>query len=95
MKVRHDVQRSRFVVQLDGAEAELVYARRGDRAIDLQHTEVPPSERNQGIADALVRAAVAYAREQELRVIPTCPYVLAWFRRHPKERAALGVDRPA
>ena len=94
MDVLHDIQHSRFVIPLSGGEAELVYEIVGDDAIDLQHTEVPPSERNQGVADALVRAALAYAREHELRVVPTCPYVQAWVRRHPDERAS-GVDRSA
>jgi predicted GNAT family acetyltransferase len=85
---QHDIERSRFVIRLNGGEAELVYARVGDDAIDLQHTEVPPSDRNQGVAGALVRAALAYAREHGLRVIPSCPYVRAWFRRHPEERLA-------
>ena len=82
MKVQHDVQNSRFVVPLTDAEAELVYSLR-DGTIDLQHTEVPPADRNQGIADSLVRAALAYARERELRVIPSCPYVKAWLKRNP------------
>ena len=95
MNVLHDIQHSRFVIPLSAGEAELVYAMVGNDAIDLQHTEVPPSDRNQGIADALVWEALAYAGKHELRVIPTCPYVQAWFRRHPEERLASGVDRSA
>jgi predicted GNAT family acetyltransferase len=85
MNVEHDMQRSRFVIPLNDGEAELVYKFVGEDAIDLQHTAVPPVERNKGVADLLVRAAVAYAREHELRVIATCPYVQAWVRRHPEE----------
>ena len=95
MKVQHDAQHSRFVVPLSTGEAELVYALAGDDAIDLLHTEVPPRDRNQGIADSMVRTALAYAREHGLRVIPSCPYVRDWFRRHPEKRHALGVDRSA
>jgi uncharacterized protein len=72
MNVQHDLQHSRFIIPLDRGEAELVYALVGDDAIDLQHTGVPASDRNRGVADALVRKAMAYAREHELRVIPTC-----------------------
>ena len=86
MNVQHDIQGSRFVIPLNGGEAELVYALVGDHAVDLRHTEVPPSDRNQGIAGALVQAAVEYAREHGLRVIATCPYVQAWLRKHPEER---------
>jgi uncharacterized protein len=83
MNVQHDTGRSRFVITLDDGEAELVYAMVGGDAIDLQHTEVPRGDRNKGVADALVREALAYAREHELRVVPTCPYVQAWLRKHP------------
>ena len=86
MNVQHDIQGSRFVIPLNGGEAELVYALVGDDAIDLQHTQVPRSDRNQGIASSLVQAAVTYAREHSLLVIATCPYVQAWLRKHPEER---------
>jgi hypothetical protein len=58
----------------------------GDDVLNLQHTEVPPSAKGQGVGDALVRHALAYARERGLRVMATCPYVQAWLRRHPNER---------
>jgi predicted GNAT family acetyltransferase len=95
MNVEHDDQHSRFVIPLAGGEAQLVYSLPGDHTIDLQHTEVPPAHRNRGVADTLVRAAVRYAREHQLRVIASCPYVKAWFRRHPSERAASAVDGSA
>jgi predicted GNAT family acetyltransferase len=86
MTVRHDPEGSRFVVQLPDGEAQLFYAPFGDDILDLQHTEVPPSGQGEGVGDALVRAALAYAREHQLQVMATCPYVQAWLRRHPEER---------
>ena len=86
MTVQHDIEGSRFVVSLPDGEAQLVYAPFGDDLLDLQHTEVPPSGHHQGVGDALVRAALAYARERDLNVIATCPYVQSWLRRHPEER---------
>jgi len=74
------------MVTLADGDAELLYGMFGDDVIDLQHTEVPPSGKGQGVGDALVRAALAYARERGLRVMATCPYVQAWLRRHPEER---------
>lgn len=84
--VQHDREHSRFFVSLPDGDAELFYAPFGDDMLDLQHTEVPPSGKGQGVGDALVRAALAYARENVLKVIATCPYVQAWLRRHPEER---------
>lgn len=86
MIVRHDPEGSRFVVSLRDGDAQLIYAPFGDDILDLQHTEVPPSGQGEGVGDALVRAALGYARERGLRVIATCPYVQAWLRRHPEER---------
>lgn len=87
MTVEHDVQAQRFFVRLpDGAEAELVYGEFGDGILDLQHTEVPPTARGTGVGDALVRAALAFARERGQRIVATCPYVQRWLKAHPEER---------
>jgi uncharacterized protein len=86
MTVQHDPERSRFFVALADGDAELVYAPFSDDILDLQHTEVPPSGQGHGVADALVRAALAFARQRNLNVIATCPYVQGWLRRHPQER---------
>jgi uncharacterized protein len=86
MTVQHDPERSRFFVALPDGDAGLVYAPFNDDILDLQHTEVPPSGKGHGVADALVRAALAFARQRNLHVIATCPYVQGWLRRHPKER---------
>jgi uncharacterized protein len=84
--VQHDPQHSRFFVPLPDGDAELLYAPFSEDILELMHTKVPPSGQGHGVGDALVRAALAYAREQGLRVIATCPYVQAWLRRHPGER---------
>lgn len=54
------------------------------RVIVYTHTEVPPVLAGNGIAGLMVRAALAHARESHLRVIPQCPYVSAYLRRHPE-----------
>ena len=86
VSVRHDPDRSRFVVELPDGQAELLYAVFADDVLDLQHTEVPPAGRGRGVGDALVRAALGYAHERGAKVMATCPYVQAWLRRHPGER---------
>jgi predicted GNAT family acetyltransferase len=86
MTVQHDPAGSRFFVRFDDGDAQLIYAPFSDDILELQHTEVPPSAEGRGVADALVRAALQYARAQQMRVIATCPYVQAWLRRHPEER---------
>jgi predicted GNAT family acetyltransferase len=89
MTVEHEETAQRFVVHLDGADAELTYTRPDAPTIDLQHTEVPEAGRGRGVADALAGAAFAYARSQGLKVMPTCPFVRRWLEHHPEERDLL------
>ncbi len=91
----HHPEHHRWIVPIDGAEeAVLTYEEVGGGVLDLQHTVVPPAARGRGVADALVRAAVAHARDTGGRLVPTCPYVAAWMRRHPDAHDVLadGVD---
>lgn len=92
MNVEHDTNNSRFIVRLDDDEAELTYSMAGPRLIELVHTFVPESARGHHVAEALAQAAMDYARERGLKVVPTCPFVRRWLAHHPAE--AKLVDAP-
>ena len=81
--VRHEPDAEQWAAAVEGGDAVLAYATRDDGTLDLQHTIVPPEARGRKVADALVRAAVAHARDAGVRLVPTCPYVAAWASRHP------------
>ena len=53
-----------------------------DGARDAEHTLVPPAIGGRGVAGKLVEALVGDARTQGFKVIPTCSYVAAQFKRH-------------
>lgn len=80
--LHHDPASQRFTTQVDGIEAELVYALRGARMVIL-HTGVPSAIGGRGVAAALVTAALEHARAQGWRVVPACSYAAAFIRRHP------------
>ena len=86
--ITHDVARSSFEAQVDGGVAECVYRLQGG-VMNIVHTEVPPASEGRGIAAALVRAALAHARAQGLRVRPSCSYVRTYMRRHPETQDLL------
>ena len=86
MNVEHDEAGRRFVIRAEGSEGELTYRREGDGVLNLMHTGVDPDLRGEGAASALVRSAFEYAREQNLRVVPSCSYVRAWVERHPDQQ---------
>ena len=47
-----------------------------------EHTFVPPSHRGKGVAELLVQALVADARQQGFTIAPDCSYVERYFDRH-------------
>ena len=82
IEVRHNDKASQFEVLRDGLLAVLQYDRTDHRLI-LLHTEVPEPLAGQGIGSALVRAALAYAREAHMLVLPRCPVVQIYLHGHP------------
>ncbi len=83
MTAQHDSDNHRFTIETDAGTAELVYEMRGD-TIAYVHTLVPKAARGEDVGSALVRAGLDYARENELGVIPACPFVKAYMDRHPE-----------
>lgn len=79
--VVHNPAAEQFEIRADAGIAALKYVQRGD-TLDLMHTRVPSELEGQGYGAALARAALDYARENGLKVIPTCPFVSAYLRRH-------------
>ena len=89
--VRDDAVHHRFVVEQDGALAELVYRTEPGRLV-LVHTEVPESLGGRGIGATLVRAAVARASSEGLTVVPWCPFARRWLQDHPDDAATVTID---
>lgn len=88
VQVRHNESAQRFEAELNGQMALLEY-RRYPQAIAYTHTEVPEAFQGRGIGAELVKAALAYAREQKLPVIPLCTFVAGYLRRHPEYHDAV------
>ena len=85
--VQHDPAQQRFVVRLpDGSDAVLAYEPVGRDVLDLRHTLVPTASQGQGVGESLVRAALAHARREHKRIVPTCHFVQSWLDRHPEDR---------
>lgn len=80
-QVTHDRTRCRFEVIQDGHTAYLEYELK-NREMDIVHTVVPPPMEGKGIASALMKQALVYAKEQGFQVIPTCSFADAYLRRN-------------
>ena len=74
----------RYVVVLDGHEAEMTYSRAGTSRIIIDHTGVPSELGGRGVGKALVERAVLDARAEGFKIIPLCPFAKATLEKHPE-----------
>lgn len=82
--IHHDSAALQFVTNMDGALAYLRYTKSADgKTWNYYSTFVPEPLRGRQIAQALVKYALDYANDNQLKVIPSCPYVKKWVQAHP------------
>ena len=89
----------RFEAKLGDVTAFTEYRLR-DGEIILPHTVVPDAFAGKGVGGQLARAALGYAREQGLKVVPTCSFIAGYITKHPEwhdlvhpdYRARLGIE---
>ena len=62
---------------------KIEYIRSGNK-IYLTHTEVPGELEGQGIASDLVKKVLTDIQQKELKVVPLCPFVDKYIKRHPE-----------
>lgn len=79
----HESGQGRWTVAIDDQLALLDYTIE-DGILTIRHTEVPKALGGRGIAGALVRAALEFARAEGYRVRPACEYAVAWMAKHPE-----------
>lgn len=86
--VVHDEDSHRFTVTEDGETAELAYHTAGNQII-FTHTGVPAPLEGRGIGSSLAKAGLEYAQQQEMEVVPQCPFVRSYIERKPEYQSLL------
>ena len=83
--IRHEggERQGAFFIEREGRRvAELTYRMMGADAM-VDHTWVDPKLRGGGEARSLVAAAVEWARQEHMKLVPVCSYVRTVFDRTP------------
>lgn len=84
MQVHDNRNRFRYELIDDGVVAGFIDYRVRDGRHWLIHTEIDDAHKGTGAASFLVRQALDLLRERGVPVVPTCPFVGGWIRRHPE-----------
>lgn len=92
-RVERDASRHRYALLVGDARVGEIDYRMRDGAVELIHTGVDPEREGEGLGSVLVRGTLADIGARGLRVIPSCPFVAAYIRRHP-EFESLVAARP-
>lgn len=86
MLIEHQQQGSQgqwFVEPNEKRLAEMSYFWKDEDRLVIEHTWVDDSLRGQHVGHYLVEAAVEFAREQGVKIIPECPFAQSVFERDP------------
>ncbi|NNG11277.1 MAG: N-acetyltransferase [Arenibacter sp.] len=71
-----------YEFHIEGVLAKIEYIKTKDK-IYLTHTEVPKPLEGKGIASSLVHSVLEDIEKKDLTLIPMCPFVAAYIKRHP------------
>lgn len=74
-----------FYIDVNGIhEAMMTFVFAGADKIIIDHTEVKPGNEGKGFGKKMVVKAVEYARENNIKIIPLCPFAKSVFDKNPE-----------
>ncbi|MDP9848959.1 GNAT family N-acetyltransferase [Streptosporangium lutulentum] len=83
---------SRFEILVDGEVAGFAQYRRRPHKIFFTHTEVRPEFEGMGLGSRLAAGALDQSRASALPVVPLCPFIARYIRRHPEYKDLVHED---
>lgn len=82
-QLEHDAARQRFFFDLPQGECYIDYRAPAHGVYDLAHTWTSKNQRGKGLAGQLTQAVLAWMQANQAQVLPTCPYIADFIRKHP------------
>lgn len=80
--VNHLPDENKFIISLAEGPAFLEYEMDTAGTMMVMHTEVPEAKSGKGHAAELARAAMIYAQENGLKVMPYCTFMAVFLKRN-------------
>jgi len=80
--------RHRFEIRVEGELAGAAYYTATDAEIVFTHTEVEPQFEGKGVGSRLAAGALTRAKETGRRIVPQCPFIAAYLKKHPELASA-------
>ena len=93
VEVTDNRELNRYEVRVEGELAGFAQYRLDGARMTIFHAEVGPSFEGQGVGSRLAKDALDDVRTRDLELVPRCPFIAAYVRRHPDEYLEL-VSEP-
>jgi uncharacterized protein len=81
INMKNNVEKSRFELEVDGHIAFATYSMNGNVAT-IPHVFTPVELRGTGVAGRLMQGIMDYAKSNNLKIHPVCPYAVSWLDKH-------------
>lgn len=81
LNITHKAADNLFECIVDNLQSKVIYSQEND-TLFITGTYVPEALGGKGIAAALTKFALEYARTNNLKVKPICSYTAAYMERH-------------
>ena len=89
----NNVDKNQYEFQIGKYLPRIEYIKSTNGEIYFTHTEVPFGLQGKGIGSQLARKALEDVKAQGLRLIPLCPFVAKYIRRHPEWRSLVMKEK--
>ena len=90
--VKNDAEKQ-FEMTVDGYKSFIQFNELSDR-IALVHTEVPEELGGKGVGTALVEKTLNFIEKSGKKLMPYCPFVFAYIKRHPEWKRIVSEKFP-
>ena len=64
--------------------SKMLYTKPSPGKMNIEHTEVSEELKGQNVGYQLVKTAVEFARANNIKIIPLCPFANSVFKRKPE-----------
>jgi predicted GNAT family acetyltransferase len=91
VEVVNNAEKEQFeVINEDGTQLGVLCYYYDENTMGMYHTKVNPAFEGLGVGSKLARAALNFARDNEYKVSPDCPFVKAYIDKHEEYQDLVG-----
>src|SRR4051794_37128080 len=91
LKLKVNSTSNRLELEVEGSTAFIEY-KLSDQTLFLIHTEVPPALEGKGVGSAIVEKSLQYAKDNDYKIVPLCPFLQSYLKRHKEWNDIVALD---